>query len=144
MLVIRSEAPRSSRVVQIHLWGRSGVILPGYLYYVGMSCSTNHHDGWRTTICSTAFLLEKLSHKVDLLSSCREGPCWTCGQEGHKSNTCPTKHAETCPPPPTYPEWQHLAPTMGASETLICNGHTFFWCATCSHWRTTLRGQGCM
>jgi Zinc knuckle len=104
----------------------------------------------------TAFLLEKLSKNVDRLmanQNKKEGTCWTCGKEGHKSPDCPTKNSNggnkndkskrskdrNRPKKPaiTYPEWQKIKPKDGESETTVRDGRTFMWCEVCAHWRTT-------
>jgi Zinc knuckle len=100
----------------------------------------------------TAFLLEKLTARVNNIEK-REGTCWTCGKEGHKSPDCPTKtkplrpsntslkKVENRKKPPkgksTRPEWQQTKPMNGESETMIRNNKSWSWCNTCAHWSTT-------
>ena len=103
----------------------------------------------------TAFLIEKLTSKVNKLSATitkREGTCWTCGKEGHKSPECPTKNnhsSETVKKKgvdrkrnsskfmATRPEWQRVKPKSGESETMIRKEKTWLWCGKCKHWSTT-------
>ena len=102
----------------------------------------------------TAFLLEKLSSKVDKLSANltkREGTCWTCGKEGHKSPECPTKnnnssdiskkkskdHNKKPIARAPRPEWKGTAPKSGESESVVRNNRTWLWCNICKHWSTT-------
>jgi Zinc knuckle len=104
----------------------------------------------------TAFLLEKLSKSVDRLTANqnkKEGTCWTCGKEGHKSPDCPTKNSSggnnndkskrskdrnrPKKPATIYPEWQKIKPKDGENETTVRDGRTFMWCDVCAHWRTT-------
>ena len=103
----------------------------------------------------TTFLLEKLSAKVDKLTaniSKREGTCWTCGEEGHKSPDCPKKNGNSPASSKDKkdknqknkekstnlrPEWKTTAPKSGKSEQMIRNKKTWLWCATCKYWSTT-------
>ena len=85
----------------------------------------------------TAFLLEKLSTKVDKLTtniSKREGTCWTCGEERHKSPDCQKKdgnspasskekkdkdHKKKKNSTRLRPEWKTTAPKSRESEQMI-------------------------
>ena len=99
----------------------------------------------------TAYLLEKLSTKVDKLTANiekREGTCWTCGKEGHKSPECPTKtnrslknstmdQRQKHTSRPDIPAWQQTKPTNGESETMVRNNRSWSWCNKCTLWSTT-------
>ena len=99
----------------------------------------------------TAYLLEKLSTKVDKLTAniekC-EGTCWTCGKEGHKSPECSTKtnrslknstmdQRQKHTSRPDVPAWQQAKPKNGESETMVCNNRSWSWCNKCTLWSTT-------
>ena len=107
-----------------------------------------------TEAAPTAFLLEELSTKINKLSADltkREGTCWTCGKEGHKSPDCPTKNNNSpddskkkgkdrkskTTTQESKPEWQRTAPKSGESESMVRNRRVWMWCDTCKHWSTT-------
>lgn len=100
-----------------------------------------------------AFLLEKMTKAIDKLtlsnpkSNREEGTCWNCGKPGHRSPQCPDKKrksgenkgkASKQPYKSTGNNaWQFVKPSPGESETMVRGPQTFYWCDTCSHWRTT-------
>ena len=100
-----------------------------------------------------AFLIEKMSKVIDKLTLSNshpkrvEGTCWTCGKPGHRSPQCPDKKRKgegqkskvrDHPIKSTGKNaWQLIKPSPGETETLVLGTQTWYWCDTCSHWRTT-------